>query len=146
MGHNEYDNHPLIGNNESQSTFWFGLFLLCKKRWKILLPVLLTLVIGTSILIGLFCFPSHIGNYCNMYVNIKAVQEKNLTNGFLCLKRGPKVYCIFYQGSSYAPKFHFETFWTPDMVNFCTGLFVNCNLLSCNAPLSYWIWKNFLIT
>ena len=77
MGHNEMngdnsdveceeDNHPLIGNNESQSTFWFGLFLLCKERWKILLPVLLTLVIGTSILIGLFGVPSHTGKCCNI--------------------------------------------------------------------------------
>ena len=63
MGHNEItgdnsdveceeDNQPLIEDNESQSYFWFRLLLLCKKRWKLLLSVLLTLVIGTSILIG----------------------------------------------------------------------------------------------
>ena len=62
MGHNEMngdnsdveceeDNHPLIGNNESQSHFWFRLLLLVKKRWKLLF-VLLTLIIGASILIG----------------------------------------------------------------------------------------------
>ena len=53
------DNQPIIGNNESQNNFWSRLLLVCKKRWKILLPVLLTLVIGTSILIGLVGIPSH---------------------------------------------------------------------------------------
>ena len=51
------DNQPLIPLIESH--FWFRLLLLCKKRWKLLLPVLLTLVIVISILIGLFCVPSH---------------------------------------------------------------------------------------
>ena len=64
----EEDNQPLIEDNESQSPFWFRLLLLCKKRWKALLPVLLTLVIGTSILIGLFAVPPHIGKYyCSNY-------------------------------------------------------------------------------
>ena len=58
------DNRPLIPqsiNNESQSHFWSRPLL---KRWKLLLPVLLTLVIGISILIGLFGVPSHSeGNY-----------------------------------------------------------------------------------
>ena len=54
----EEDNRPLIEDNESQSSFWFTLLLLFKKRWKLLLPVLLTLVIGTSTLIGLFGVPS----------------------------------------------------------------------------------------
>ena len=61
----EEENQPLIENNESHSHFWFRLLLLCKKRWKVLLAVFLTLVIGTSILIGLVCVPSHIGKYCN---------------------------------------------------------------------------------
>ena len=61
----EEENQPLIENNESPGHFWFRLHLLCKKKWKVLL-VLLTLVIGTSILIGLFCVPSHIGKYCNI--------------------------------------------------------------------------------
>ena len=63
MGHNEItgdnsdveceeDNHPLIGNNESQSHVWSRLFLLFKKRWKLFLFVLLTLIIGASILVG----------------------------------------------------------------------------------------------
>ena len=63
MGHNEItgdildvehenDNQPLIEDNDSQSHFWFRLLLLCKKRWKLLLFVLLTLIIGASILIG----------------------------------------------------------------------------------------------
>ena len=56
----EEENQPLIESNESHSHF-----SLCKKRWKVLLPVFLTLVIGTSILIGLVCVPSHIGKYCN---------------------------------------------------------------------------------
>ena len=55
----EDDNRPLIEDNESQS--------LCKKIWKILLPVLLILVIGTGILIGLFGVPPHSkGRYCNI--------------------------------------------------------------------------------
>ena len=61
----EEENQPLIENNASPGHFWFRLHLLCKKKWKVLL-VLLTLVIGTSILIGLFCVPSHIGKYCNI--------------------------------------------------------------------------------
>ena len=55
----EDDNQPLIENNEIQSSFWFRLLLLCKKRWKLLLSVLFTLIIGTSILIILFGLPSH---------------------------------------------------------------------------------------
>ena len=52
----EEDDQPLIEDNVlfviSQSPLWIRLLLLCKKRWKLLLAVLLTLVIGTSILIG----------------------------------------------------------------------------------------------
>jgi hypothetical protein len=52
----EEDNQPLIEDNAlfvpSQSPFWIRLLLLCKKRWKLLLSVLLTLIIGTSILIA----------------------------------------------------------------------------------------------
>ena len=62
----EEENQPLIENNESPGHFWSIPLLLCKKKWKLLLLVLLTLVIGTSILIGLFCVPSHIGKYCNI--------------------------------------------------------------------------------
>ena len=51
----EEDDEPLIEDNSlfapSQSPF-LELLLLCKKRWKLLLSVLLTLLIGTSILIG----------------------------------------------------------------------------------------------
>ena len=53
----EEDDQPLINDNAlfvlSQSPFWIRLLLLCKKRWKLLLAVFLTLVIGTSITIGL---------------------------------------------------------------------------------------------
>ena len=59
----EEDHQPLIEDIEVQRNLWFRLLLLCKKRWKALLPVLLTLVIGTSILIGLFAVPPHIGKY-----------------------------------------------------------------------------------
>ena len=62
----EEENQPLIENNESPSHFLFRLLLLCKKKWKVLLLVFLILVVGTSILIGLFCVPSHIGKYCNI--------------------------------------------------------------------------------
>ena len=59
----EEDDQPLIEDNTllvlSQSPFWIRLLLLFKKRWKLLLPVFLTLVIGTSILIGLFGVPPH---------------------------------------------------------------------------------------
>ena len=52
----EEDDQHLIEDNAlfvlSQSSFWIRLLLLCKKRWKLLLAVLLTLIIGTSILIG----------------------------------------------------------------------------------------------
>ena len=73
MGHNEItgdmryedDNQTLIGNNENQSHFWFRLLLLCKKRWKLLLPILLTLIIGTSILIGLLSVHSHSEGKCD---------------------------------------------------------------------------------
>ena len=61
----EEDDQPLIEDNAlfvlSQSPFWNRLLLLCKKRWKLLLSVLLTLVIGTSILIGYWIHWSHIG-------------------------------------------------------------------------------------
>ena len=66
MEEDEGDNQPLIEDNEIQSPFWFKLLFLCKKRWKVLLPVLLTLVIGTSILIGLLCVPPQIGKYCKI--------------------------------------------------------------------------------
>ena len=66
MEESEGDNQPLIEDNEIQSPFWFKILLLCKKRWKVLLPVLLTLVIGTSILIGLLCVPPQIGKYCKI--------------------------------------------------------------------------------
>ena len=62
----EEENQPLIENNESPSHFCLRLLLLCKKKWKVLLLVFLILVVGTSILIGLFCVPSHIGKYCNI--------------------------------------------------------------------------------
>ena len=70
----EEENQTLIENNESPGHFWFRLHLLCKKKWKVLL-VLLTLVIGTSILIGLFCVPSHIGKYCNIriYLDVHSI-------------------------------------------------------------------------
>ena len=55
----EEDNHPLIEDDEIQSSFWFTLLLLWKKNGKVLLPLLLTLVIGTSILIGLFGINPH---------------------------------------------------------------------------------------
>ena len=62
----EEDNQPLIEDIESQSP----LLLLCKKRWKIFLPVLLTFVVGAIILIGLFAVPPHIGKYyCCKYCN-----------------------------------------------------------------------------
>ena len=51
----EEDNHPLIEDNAlfvSQSPFWNRLLLLCKKRWKLLMFVLLALIIGASVLIG----------------------------------------------------------------------------------------------
>ena len=49
----EEDNHPLIEDNvRSQSPYLITLLLLCKKRWKLLLSVLLALIIGASILIG----------------------------------------------------------------------------------------------
>ena len=65
----EEDNHPLIEDNEIQSSFWFTLLLLWKKSWKVLLPLLLTLVIGTSILIGLFGIPPHSkGKYVHIII------------------------------------------------------------------------------
>ena len=69
MGQNEItggnsDVEPLIEDNESH--FWFRLLSLCKKRWKLLLPILLTLVIGTSILIGLFVHSHSQGKYLNI--------------------------------------------------------------------------------
>ena len=52
----EEDGEPLIEDNGpfalSQSSFWIRRLSLCKKRWKLLLSVLLTLLIGTSVLIG----------------------------------------------------------------------------------------------
>jgi hypothetical protein len=66
MEEGEEDNQPLIADDEIQSPFWFKLLLLCKKRWKVLLPVLLILIIGTSIMIGLFCVPPQIGKYCKI--------------------------------------------------------------------------------
>ena len=52
----EEDDQPLIEDNAlfviSQSPFWIQVLFLCKKRWKLKLAVLLTLVIGASILIG----------------------------------------------------------------------------------------------
>ena len=60
----EEDNHPLIEDNEIQSPLWSRL---CKK---ILLLVLLIMVIGSSILIGLFGIPSHSkGKNCNICIN-----------------------------------------------------------------------------
>ena len=51
----EEDDEPLIEDNSlfalSQSPFWIRLLLLCKKRWKLLLSVLLTLLIKVCVLI-----------------------------------------------------------------------------------------------
>ena len=59
----EEDNRQLIEDNESQNLFM--------KRWKIWLPVLLILVIVTSILIGLFGLPQHSkGRYC-IYISFQ---------------------------------------------------------------------------
>ena len=93
------DNRPLIPQSpESQSHFWSRLLLLCKKRWKLLLPVLLTLVIGISILIGLFCVHSHSeGKYLHFLVfeykdlhtcrcNLQFVCETHFKNNFVSKK------------------------------------------------------------
>ena len=56
-----------------------------------------------------------------------------MTNVFLYLKSGPKVWCILYQ--RYIPQN--ILFWnflnSIDMFNFCTRLCVYCNLLCCIA-------------
>ena len=60
------DNQPLIPQSINN---WSRLLLLCTKRWKLLLPVLLTLVIGIGILIGLFGVPFHSeGKYLHFLV------------------------------------------------------------------------------
>ena len=80
-------------------------------------------------------------NSCHITI-VKTIREKN-DKCFSLPKKWSKTLMYVLSNVFICTKNFFETFWTPDLFNFCTGLCVNCNLLCCIAPLSYWIWKNF---